>query len=113
MLRNKAKTLGIAALTLAASIVAAQAQSAAYFAQLERDKVKCDNAGKVWDGRRCQSKGFFNAALNCKEGYKPVNGTCQKIHKPWNKPGCAGWKSACNAGNASACGKYESKCQVN
>ena len=104
---------GMLALATLGSIEAF-AQSAAYFAQLEKDKVNCDKAGNVWDGRRCQPKGFFSAAnLQCKEGYKPVKGKCRKDSSPWNNPNCSAWQVSCNAGKKSACGKYESKCQVN
>ncbi|MBM3561643.1 MAG: hypothetical protein FJX16_08430 [Alphaproteobacteria bacterium] len=33
--------------------------------------------------------------------------------QPWKKPGCRAWKQSCDRGDARACGKYESTCQVN
>jgi hypothetical protein len=33
--------------------------------------------------------------------------------QPWRKPGCGNLKQRCNRGDAQACGKYESTCQVN
>ncbi|HEY8126981.1 MAG TPA: hypothetical protein VIF88_16340 [Methylocystis sp.] len=33
--------------------------------------------------------------------------------QPWKKPGCRTWKQSCDRGDARACGRYESTCQVN
>jgi hypothetical protein len=80
-----------AAAVLAIQPNTAGAQSAAYFAQLERNRIACANAGKEWDGRRCHGRGFFKgASAQCKR-----------------------WQAACNAGYNRACGNYEANCQVN
>ena len=33
--------------------------------------------------------------------------------QPWKKPGCRTWKQSCDRGDARACARYESTCQVN
>ncbi|MGJ0453317.1 MAG: hypothetical protein ACR65T_08830 [Methylocystis sp.] len=59
----------------------------------------------------------------CPPGTRPVPETdnCVPVRKrtsefesqPWKKPGCRTWKQSCDRGDARACGRYESTCQVN
>ena len=65
----------------------------------------------------------------CKTGYEKRGAQCVrtgsatkttvKTNKagfeiaPWKKPGCTGWKRQCDRGDAKACTRYESTCQVN
>jgi len=56
----------------------------------------------------------------CSKNETLVNGKCVwKQNKngfeiaPWKKPGCGTWQSQCKQGNAQACAKYETTCQVN
>jgi hypothetical protein len=78
--------------------------------------------------------------LICAENYKLKNGECVLLQNcgknayrsvksggkcqwpqdkkgfevaPWKKGGCSSWQAQCSQGNAAACGKYESNCQVN
>jgi VHL beta domain len=56
----------------------------------------------------------------CNKNYQMQNGKCVwKIDKqgfevaPWKKTGCKAWQAQCSQGNAAACAKHESTCQVN
>ncbi|MFA5951372.1 MAG: hypothetical protein WC807_13925 [Hyphomicrobium sp.] len=56
----------------------------------------------------------------CSKNETLVNGKCvwKQTKKgfeiaPWKKPGCGTWQSQCKQGNAQACAKYETTCQVN
>jgi hypothetical protein len=40
----------------------------------------------------------------------PIGRTAKQ---PWKTPGCGGWQRACDRGDARACAKYETTCQVN
>lgn len=40
----------------------------------------------------------------------PITGT---VSQPWKTPGCGSWRRGCDRGDARACAKYETTCQVN
>lgn len=77
----------------------------------------CEEGFKLKNGKCVPRK----KAAGCPAGTVPVPETdnCVKAtpaqleKEPWRKPGCKKWQKQCDQGNATACAKFESTCQVN
>ncbi len=92
-----------------------------------REKLTCAKNYKLKNGecvllQNCGKNAYRSPEGDCycKKGYVMRSGKCQWPQDkngfevaPWKKGGCSTWQSQCSQGNAGACGKYESNCQVN
>ena len=92
-----------------------------------REKLNCAKNYKLKNGecvllQNCGKNAYRSSEGDCycKKGYVMRSGKCQWPQDkkgfevaPWKKEGCSTWQSQCSQGNAGACGKYESNCQVN
>lgn len=93
----------------------------------EKKPLKCAENYKLQKGecvllQNCGKNAYRSPEGDCycTKGYKMVDGKCvwpqdkQGFEKePWKKGGCKGLQAQCSQGNAGACQKYETTCQVN